>query len=162
MTARKKRALAPCCRAERRRAARVLRKVETDYAARCEAVSGDLQGRMRTLDREIERNLRLATEPLEEEKRRMALAVTELEGKRAALARELAELRKAPPPQVEPIAMLLWCPVCNERHFDVGVHAITPHRTHTCQACGMCWAPAAVATLGVRFLPGTKNGDPKP
>lgn len=52
-----------------------------------------------------------------------------------------------------PIPMLLWCPQCGERHVDAGDFATKPHHTHACQACGMVWRPAVVATCGVRFLP---------
>lgn len=57
----------------------------------------------------------------------------------------------------EPIPMLLWCPECNTRHVDVGEFATKPHRTHSCQECGMVWRPALVPTVGVQFLPGYKN-----
>lgn len=70
----------------------------------------------------------------------------------AAAYRWLAEKRVA-----VPVPMLLWCPGCGERHIDEGVQATKEHRTHACQACGMLWAPAVVATVGVRFLPGCKD-----
>lgn len=57
-----------------------------------------------------------------------------------------------------PIQMLLTCPGCNARHIDAGEFATKPHHTHACQACGMCWRPAVVATVGVQFLPGFKDG----
>lgn len=57
-----------------------------------------------------------------------------------------------------PVPLLLNCPGCGERHFDEGVWATRPHRVHACQVCGMQWAPALVYTVGVRFLPGCKNG----
>lgn len=53
--------------------------------------------------------------------------------------------------------MLLWCPACGERHYDVGVWMTKPHHTHACQSCGMVWRPAIVPTVGMRFLPGFKN-----
>jgi Zn finger protein HypA/HybF involved in hydrogenase expression len=59
-----------------------------------------------------------------------------------------------------PIRMLLWCPECCARHVDVEL-ATTPHHTHACQECGMVWRPAVVATVGVRFLPGYKDGPEK-
>ena len=62
----------------------------------------------------------------------------------------------------EPIAMLLWCPSCGERHIDRGVFEKKPHHTHACQRCGMVWRPAIVATVGVRFLPGFKNEEGTP
>ncbi len=57
----------------------------------------------------------------------------------------------------EPIPMLLWCPACGERHYDLGHWKTTPHHTHACQNCGMIWRPALVNTVGVVFLPGCKN-----
>jgi hypothetical protein len=60
-------------------------------------------------------------------------------------------------PAQPPIAMLLHCPMCSERHFDEGEFATKPHHTHACQVCGHVWRPAVVPTVGVRFLPGFKN-----
>lgn len=56
-----------------------------------------------------------------------------------------------------PIPLRIHCPDCGELHVDEGEQATTPHRTHACQFCGHLWAPAVVATVGVRFLPGCKN-----
>ena len=56
-----------------------------------------------------------------------------------------------------PIPMLLWCPACGVRHYDVGQFLTKPHHTHACQGCGMVWRPAIISTVGVRFLPGFKN-----
>jgi hypothetical protein len=64
----------------------------------------------------------------------------------------------APPEAPQPVPMLLWCPECGERHVDVGERATKRHHTHACQYCGMSWRPAIVATTGVQFLPGFKNG----
>lgn len=61
----------------------------------------------------------------------------------------------------EPIAMLLWCPECGQRHVDEGMFATKAHHTHACQWCGHVWRPAIVATVGVMFLPGFKN-EPSP
>jgi hypothetical protein len=61
----------------------------------------------------------------------------------------------------EAIPMLLTCPSCGERHIDEGEFATKLHHTHACQHCGMCWRPAIVATVGVRFLPGFKNPEPE-
>jgi hypothetical protein len=58
----------------------------------------------------------------------------------------------------QPIPILLHCPLCNERHIDEGLFATKPHHTHSCQNCGHVWRPAIVMTVGVRFLPGFKNG----
>lgn len=57
----------------------------------------------------------------------------------------------------DPIPMLLWCPMCGERHIDKGEFATKPHHTHACQHCGMVWRPATVPTVGVEFLPGFKD-----
>jgi hypothetical protein len=56
--------------------------------------------------------------------------------------------------------MLLWSPECGERHVDEGEFATKVHHTHACQNCGHVWRPAIVPTVGVRFLPGFKNGEP--
>lgn len=63
---------------------------------------------------------------------------------------------------MNPIPMLIWCPMCNQRHIDQGDFAVRPHHTHACQFCGFTWRPAIVATVGVRFLPGFKDDDPPP
>jgi len=68
----------------------------------------------------------------------------------------------APPaqstPSNAPIPIILYCPECSERHIDVGEFATKPHHTHACQNCGLAWRPAIVDTVGVRFLPGFKDG----
>lgn len=56
----------------------------------------------------------------------------------------------------EAIPMLLWCPMCHERHIDEGEYA-KGHKDHACQFCGLVWRPALVPTVGVLFLPGYKN-----
>lgn len=56
-----------------------------------------------------------------------------------------------------PIPMLLTCPSCGARHIDQGEFATKHHHTHACQHCGMCWRPAVVSTVGVKFLPGFKD-----
>lgn len=58
---------------------------------------------------------------------------------------------------IDVFPMLLWCPVCGERHIDEGEFATKAHHTHACQNCGMVWRPARVSTVGVKFLPGFKN-----
>lgn len=58
------------------------------------------------------------------------------------------------PQEASAIPLILSCPVCHERHIDVGEFASRPHRTHACQHCGVVWRPALVPTVGVRFLPG--------
>lgn len=60
---------------------------------------------------------------------------------------------------LEPIPLILHCPGCSSRHIDEGEQATTPHRTHACQECGLLWAPAVIPTVGVKFLPGCKNGE---
>ena len=60
----------------------------------------------------------------------------------------------------EPIPMRLCCESCGELHLDEGEFATKPHHTHACQHCGHVWRPAVVPTVGVRFLPGFKNGGP--
>lgn len=57
-----------------------------------------------------------------------------------------------------PIPMLIYCPMCKARHIDEGEFATKSHHTHACQTCGHVWRPAVVATVGVQFLPGFKNG----
>lgn len=81
-----------------------------------------------------------------------------------ALARELLRLCEYVPGESSatehvPIPMLLWCPDCGARHVDEGEWSKRVHHTHACQDCGMAWRPAAVPTVGVRFLPGFKNQD---
>jgi hypothetical protein len=58
----------------------------------------------------------------------------------------------------DPIPMILTCPQCGGRHVDEGEFAARPHHTHACQGCGMAWRPAVVHTVGVRFLPGFRDG----
>lgn len=61
---------------------------------------------------------------------------------------------------VDPIPMRLPpCPSCGALHLDVGEFATKVHHTHAYQECGMVWRPAVVPTVGVRFLPGFKNGN---
>jgi transcription elongation factor Elf1 len=70
----------------------------------------------------------------------------------AALEQELMAERESP------IPIRLECPSCGELHIDEGAFATKPHHTHACQHCGHVWRPAVRATVGVRFLPGFKNG----
>lgn len=67
----------------------------------------------------------------------------------------VAEVRGAR--EMRPIAMRITCPECGELHIDEGEYATTPHSTHVCQKCGLPWKPSLEPTVGVRFLPGTKN-----
>jgi len=57
----------------------------------------------------------------------------------------------------QPTPMLLWCPACGRRHIDEGVWVTKPHASHACQHCGMVWKPCLEPTVGVEFLPGTKD-----
>jgi transcription elongation factor Elf1 len=69
--------------------------------------------------------------------------------------------RSLPKPAVEevkPVPMRLVCERCGELHIDVGEFATKPHHTHSCQHCGLTWRPAIIHTVGVRFLPGFRNG----
>ena len=66
-------------------------------------------------------------------------------------------LQTEPPSKPTPIPMLLWCPMCRERHIDHGEFATKPHRSHSCQHCGLTWRPAIEPTVGVQFLPGFKD-----
>lgn len=61
---------------------------------------------------------------------------------------------------VKSIPMILFCPICHERHIDRGRFSYIAHHTHACQSCGHVWRPAIVATVGVHFLPGFKDADP--
>jgi hypothetical protein len=71
--------------------------------------------------------------------------------------RELCEAIDSPPP----VPMILHCPECRARHIDAGEFATKWHHTHACQHCGMVWRPAIGPTIGVQFLPGFKNTEPK-
>ena len=55
------------------------------------------------------------------------------------------------------VPMILFCPICGERHIDEHEWTVKPHHTHSCQFCGFTWRPAVVNTIGVQFLPGFKN-----
>lgn len=84
----------------------------------------------------------------------------EVEARRSEAFRERVEglekeLEARPP---GPLPLLLWCPTCHARHIDRGEFATKLHHTHACQSCGMVWRPAIVATVGVDFLPGFKDG----
>jgi hypothetical protein len=59
---------------------------------------------------------------------------------------------------IAPVPLILTCPCCGHRHIDEGEFAEKVHHTHACQFCGMCWRPSIIPTVGVRFLPGFKNG----
>lgn len=82
-------------------------------------------------------------------KKRFELEVEEMRGKLHYMATANAKLSNPP----SPVPLLLWCPACHARHVDLGEWAEREHRTHECDACGMRWAPASVATVGVQKLP---------
>lgn len=71
---------------------------------------------------------------------------------------ELQELVREYRRKGTPIPMRIVCPECKELHIDEGEFATKPHHTHACQSCGNVWRPAVEHTVGVRFLPGFKNG----
>jgi len=62
------------------------------------------------------------------------------------------------PKTEEAVPLLLTCPLCGFRHVDEGEMATRLHHTHECYSCGMTWRPAMVSTVGVRHLPGFRNG----
>ncbi len=62
---------------------------------------------------------------------------------------------------IQPVPLLLFCPICHTKHVDVGEFATKSHHTHSCQGllpngrpCGLTWRPALVPTVGVDALPG--------
>jgi DNA repair exonuclease SbcCD ATPase subunit len=67
------------------------------------------------------------------------------------------ELQKLHVEMNTPIPIVLFCPLCHNRHIDEGEFATKSHATHACQYCGHCWRPAIHNTVGVWFLPGFKN-----
>lgn len=75
-----------------------------------------------------------------------------------ALEQDLESMTKQLTEAQKPVPMLMSCPICGFRHIDEGKFAEVPHHTHACQRCGFVWRPALVWTIGVRFLPGFKNG----
>lgn len=59
--------------------------------------------------------------------------------------------------QFPPLAIRICCEKCGTLHIDEGEFATRPHKSHTCQSCGVTWQPSLHPTFGVRFLPGTQN-----
>lgn len=55
------------------------------------------------------------------------------------------------------VPVILYCPICTERHIDEGHFADRAHHTHACQSCGHVWRPAKMNAHGVQYLPGYKN-----
>ncbi len=82
------------------------------------------------------------------------------------------------PEEIQPISMILHCPVCHKQHIDTpracGYTECSeasmcfcagmgepdrcerwtnpPHRSHLCHFCGCVWRPADVATTGVERI----------
>lgn len=73
---------------------------------------------------------------------------------------QLARIVGVSSKEQQPIPIRLQCPntQCNAMHIDSGKFLTKPHHTHACQYCGATWRPAIVNTIGVRFLPGFKDG----
>jgi transposase-like protein len=103
---------------------------------------------LRHANRQLHKDL--AARDSELQQLRNQLATVHLE--RETLTRRCVELQ-------EPVPMIIWCPMCQARHVDVGPFATRPHHTHSCQHCGMTWRPAVACTVGVQFLPGFKDSD---
>jgi hypothetical protein len=55
--------------------------------------------------------------------------------------------------RLNPIDILLPCPLCYAPHVDEDEWAHRPHRRHLCLQCGHEWQPANVPTRGVLHLP---------
>lgn len=57
---------------------------------------------------------------------------------------------------VEPIPMVLHCPLCGTQHVDKPEPEIgwtnPPHKSHLCHGCGIVWRPASVPTVGVESV----------
>jgi rubredoxin len=68
----------------------------------------------------------------------------------------LPETVAAPTSEVEPVPMILHCPVCGTQHIDQPQPEKDwhnpPHRSHECQSCGHIWRPADVPTTGVESI----------
>ncbi len=76
--------------------------------------------------------------------------------------------------EVEPLNMVLHCPVCRLQHIDEpapeefddegrAVHWTNPpHRSHLCHGCGHIWRPADVATNGVAAVKTRGSADSQP
>lgn len=76
----------------------------------------------------------------------------------------LALLLKLARQAVEPVEIMIHCPVCHTKHVDVGEFKTKLHHTHACQGlledgslCGNVWRPAHVPTRGVDALSGFVN-----
>ena len=87
----------------------------------------------------------------------MGVHVTDLRNVTPTMVKLLDELKMARATLASPVPIRLFCPLCHALHIDEGECATRPHKSHTCQACGCTWTPSLSNTVGVRFLPGTKN-----
>lgn len=54
---------------------------------------------------------------------------------------------------MNPIDVVLFCPVCKVQHVDIPEPDIgwdnPPHKSHLCKNCGIIWRPCDVPTNGV-------------
>jgi len=61
-----------------------------------------------------------------------------------------------PKPELLPIPMVLFCPVCQMQHIDAPKPEIgwadPPHKSHECQGCKNVWRPCDLATTGVKEI----------
>lgn len=59
-------------------------------------------------------------------------------------------------PELIPIPMILFCPVCQLQHIDAPNPKIgwtdPPHKSHECQGCKVVWRPCDLATTGVKAI----------
>jgi hypothetical protein len=61
---------------------------------------------------------------------------------------------------VNPIPLILFCPVCQMQHIDAPKPEIgwddPPHKSHECQGCKTVWRPCDLPTTGVKEI-GTRG-----
>jgi hypothetical protein len=59
-------------------------------------------------------------------------------------------------PELMPIPMILFCPVCQMQHIDAPKPEIgwddPPHKSHECQGCKNVWRPCDLPTTGVKEI----------
>lgn len=71
-----------------------------------------------------------------------------------------AEIKKKLAEPVEPLELLIFCPVCKTQHIDVGKYAIEAHKRHSCQGCGLLFSVTKdVPNIGVKFFKGCRDSD---